>query len=246
MWHRRVGVEILDGLDASDPQAAHARRDLRRVHRVMGTRATLVDGLRSLVAPGPDATPIRALELGAGDGSLMLEAARILAPEWPPVQLTLLDRQLLLDDATIADYASLGWTATAEVADALDWAGAWPGNLPREGTTPPWDLIVANLFLHHFDSAQLSRLLAAIAATTARIFACEPRRGRLALAGSHLIGAIGVNAVTRNDAVLSVQAGFRARELTDLWPAAERSWRLNEYPARPFLHCFSAELPGVS
>ncbi|MBK9574655.1 MAG: hypothetical protein IPO43_19015 [Rhodoferax sp.] len=51
-----------------------------------------------------------------------------------------------------------------------------------------WDLIVTNLFLHHFEGSRLTALLAAIAARGERFFACEPRRARVALAGSHLVG----------------------------------------------------------
>ena len=37
MLPRRVQAEMLDGLAATDPVAERSRRDLRRVHQVMGT-----------------------------------------------------------------------------------------------------------------------------------------------------------------------------------------------------------------
>ena len=104
---------------------------------------------------------------------------------------------------------------------------------------PCWDLIVANVFLHHFDAARLELLLTAIGARAPRFFACEPRRSWLPLIGSHLIGALGVNAVTRDDAVSSVQAGFRQREISALWPGRGR-WQLDEWSAGLFSHCFRA------
>jgi hypothetical protein len=82
-------------------------------------------------------------------------------------------------------------------------------------------------------------VLKAIAATTDELIACEPRRGWRALAGSHLVGVLGANAVTRTDAVLSVQAGFRERELTALWPRTS-DWSLQEEASGPFSHCFRA------
>jgi hypothetical protein len=105
---------------------------------------------------------------------------------------------------------------------------------------PRWNVIVANLFLHHFDGHELALLLAAIAATTDAFVACEPRRGWPALVGSRLVGAIGAGAVTRTDAVLSVHAGFRAQELTALWPERHAGWRLHEHAAGPFTHVFRA------
>ena len=141
----------------------------------------------------------------------------------------------------MAGYAALGWTAVESIADVADWARTANGPLHAQGTTPRWDLIVANLFMHHFEGAQLARLLAAIAQRCDNFFACEPRRAWLALAGSHLVGAIGANAVTREDAVLSVHAGFRGAELSALWPGRAADWRLREYPAGLFSHCFVAE-----
>src|SRR5512133_450212 len=102
MLPRRVQAELLDGLAATDPVAERSRRDLRRLHRFMGTRARLVRELRQLV-PAP-ATTLRVLELGAGDGSLLLGVARDLAPVWPPVELTLMDRLPLVDGATVTEY----------------------------------------------------------------------------------------------------------------------------------------------
>jgi hypothetical protein len=102
-------------------------------------------------------------------------------------------------------------------------------------------LITTSLFLHHFNDDELDLLLAAAALRCDRFFACEPSRSRLALAGSHLIGAIGANAVTRQDAVLSVHAGFRGDEISARWPHAGSRWRTRESAAGLFSHCFSAE-----
>lgn len=231
---RVVEPETLDGLAESDPAAKRSRRDLRRIHRAMGTRSIVRRGLQSLAATRQGPAPLRMLELGAGDGSLLLGVAQSLAPAWPSVELTLLDRQALVEPETIERYARCGWAATPAVVDIHRWACA-------SDVTERWDVIVANLFLHHFEGAQLGTLLAAIASRTGRFFACEPRRAWAALAGSHLVGAIGANAVTRDDAVLSVRAGFRGHELSALWPFTVLPWQTQEYPAGLFSHCFAAE-----
>jgi len=245
---RFVAREVLDHLAAGDPAAQRSRRDLRRVHRAMGTRAIVARGWQALWPSRRVTGPLKILEIGAGDGSLLLGVARRLAPAWPAVQLTLLDRQDIVSPATRAAYAELGWTTRVEVADALDWAATGvpaadassaAASAPTPGA-PSWDLITTTLFLHHLDGAQLDALLAAIASRSHRFFACEPRRAWLALAGSHLVGAIGANAVTREDAVSSVRAGFRARELSARWPGTGRAWHAEEYAAGLFSHCFGA------
>lgn len=243
---RIVGSEILDGLAADDPAARRSRRDLKRVHRAMGTRLIIQRALRGTSASIPDNRPLRVLELGAGDGSLMLSVARALAPSWPQVELTLLDRQALVSHEIIENYARLGWTVVEHVVDALEWAANATDSILKGNQLARWDVIVANLFLHHFEGSQLAMLLNSITATSNGFFACEPRRTWLSLAGSHLAGLIGAGAVTREDAVLSVHAGFRDEELTALWPAAPDEWQVKEYSAGLFSHCFYAERVGRS
>ena len=246
---RHVAAETLDHLAPDDPAAMRSRRDLVRVHCAMGTRAIVTRGWRGLVSTQRGGLPLRILEIGSGDGSLLLGVARAMAPYWPPVQLTLLDRQDIVGPATLAGYAELGWSTHVQVVDVLDWAERPDGDVP--GTASPrWDLITTTLFLHHFEDRQLDRLLTAVASRTCRFFACEPKRSWLPLAGSHLVGAIGVNAVTREDAVLSVHAGFRGDEITARWrkvgPQSGEPWHTREFTAGLFSHCFSARRAGVA
>ncbi len=242
---RIVRAETLDGLLEDDPVAMRSRRDLQRVHRFMGTRSIVLRALRGWPMPRDAAKPLRVLELGAGDGSLMLGVARVLAPDWPRVELTLLDRQALITPATLEQYAQAGWSATSRTVDVLDWAAEPAEPLPIGSQAEHWDVIIANLFLHHFEGRQLATLLRAIAARSDHFFACEPRRAWFALAGSHLIGAIGANAVTRQDAVLSVHAGFQGAELSSQWPTWDGSWKLQEHSAGLFSHCLLAERSGA-
>jgi SAM-dependent methyltransferase len=221
---RHVLPEILDSLDPADPRAVRSRRDLRRVHRAMRTVSILRGAIDRLQLPS---RPRSILELGGGDGTLLLRLARSL-PRWSPMSLTLLDAQDLVSERTRAAYRSLGWQVRVARQDAMDWAAD-----PRAARH---DLCVASLFLHHFPAARLRELLAAIARNCRAVVACEPRRNAVALLGSRMIGVLGANRVTRSDAVTSVIAGFNGGELAALWPAA--GWRCQEYAALPFIHCF--------
>ena len=63
---------------------------------------------------------------------------------------------------------------------------------------------------------------------------------------SRLVGALGANAVTREDAVLSVRAGFRGAELSALWPGDAAAWQLDEHAAAAFSHVLRAVRRGAS
>jgi hypothetical protein len=222
-----VAPEALDSLGTDDPAALRSRRDLRRLHIAMGTLSIMT----RVIGAEPGRSPLRILELGAGDGSLALRFARQHARRLPCVSWTLLDRQDTVDESTLRGLRETGWSPIVAVADVFEWLDG-----SRQG---PWDIIVANLFVHHFQDKDLSRLLIAVAAATQLFFCCEPRRSSTALIGSHLVGLIGAGPVTREDAVLSVHAGFRDRELSALWPR-DPGWSLREYSAGLFSHCLVA------
>jgi SAM-dependent methyltransferase len=226
---RTVEPEELDGLTADDPRGLRSRRDLRRVHVAMRSVSNLQ---RAVAVLRLAVQPRRILELGAGDGTLLLRFARAQRPRWNDVKLTLLDRVDLVSEQTHAGYRDLGWQVNFLRADALEWAAS------RQ--TRSYDLCFANLFLHHFEAAPLIVLLRAVAAATDAFVACEPRRSKLARVGSRLIILLGASAVTRQDAVKSVAAGFKDRELSAAWNTAGGDWNLVEFPTPPFSHCLAA------
>ena len=223
---RVLQSELLDSLPASDPAAQRSRADLRRVNRWMGHCGILTRTLKSTVP----AAVRRIVELGAGDGTLALALATRLRQRWPDIELTLIDRQPVVTDSTLQTFQRVGWKTHVVESDVFDWLAANP---------QPADMIVTNLFLHHFEAPQLRRLLLGIADRSRCFIALEPRRSALAQLGARSLGLIGCNHVTRHDARVSVQAGFRDRELSALWPAPA-NWRVEEKRAGLFSHLFTA------
>ncbi len=222
---RHVEPEWLDVLAADDPRAQRSRGDLRRVNAVMRHAGLMA----RLLAARPE-PPRTLLDLGSGDGTLMLAVARRLTSRWSNVTVLLLDRQELVSPATRRRFTALGWRAEPVAADLIEY-------LDRNATTV--DAISANLVLHHFDTAELSLLLRLVAQHTRYFVACETRRARHALILSRMLWTIGCNDVTRHDAPASVRAGFRGAELTALWPD-RANWQLHEGAAGLFSHRFVA------
>ncbi|MBI3877572.1 MAG: methyltransferase domain-containing protein [Verrucomicrobia bacterium] len=228
---RRVTAELLDELPAADPRAVHSRADLRRVNAWMAHKSIM---LRSLHRASVTCAPRRLVELGTGDGSFLLGLARHLPAHPDGTDAWLVDQQELLAAAPLAEFARLGWRVRTVKADVFDWL--------EQADAPRADVMLANLFLHHFDEARLRHLLRLAAACCDVFVACEPRRSPLAMAGAHMLWAIGCNGVTRHDAVVSVRAGFAGHELTSLWP--QDGWQVEEAPAGLFTHCFAARRIG--
>ena len=223
--NRIVMTELLDTLPPAHPSAVRSRSDLRRVNAWMGNVNILLRALKSQldgVAPGS------ILDLGAGDGRFLLALADRLPMHRSPVSATLVDRMTTPDARTLSRFAALNWRVKSFKADVFEWAE----------TSGQFDVIVANLFLHHLKNLQLARLLEKISLRTRLFIAVEPRRGRWPWLCSRLLWATGCNAVTRHDAAVSVAAGFSGSELSSLWP--QTGWSFTEERAGPFSHLFIA------
>lgn len=214
---RTLEPELLDHLPADDPRAIHSRRDLRRINALMGNARAISSFLKSARLEKP---PWTLVELGAGDGHIAVQAAGMLPGR---------GRIILVDQAALTPAsAPPGWDISAEKADVFEWIA----------NAPPADIIIANLFLHHFDEARLQKLFAACAPHCRCFAAAEPRRNRASEWFARRLGWIGCNEVTRHDGVISVRAGFHGTELSALWPAG--GWSVRERRAGLFTHFFGA------
>ncbi len=220
---RIVQPEILDTLPPDDPRALRSRRDLRRVNACMGNAEILA---AALVKARSEFAFSQITELGAGDGNFLLSVAQKI--NLPDVKATLLDRQKNVTAETLAAFSKHGWRAEAVVADVFDWPES------------PAEIVVANLFLHHFENGRLAELLRIISRRAKLFVAIEPRRAPLPLFFSRLLWAIGCNEVTRHDATVSVRAGYAGGELSALWPD-KKNWQLTERRAGLFSHLFVAQ-----
>jgi hypothetical protein len=203
----------------------------------MRNHVIMADALRNEIKPGLAA---RITDLGAGDGRFFLRVAARLhtvggvtscAPQHSShvPDITLLDMQSHVSAHTVAAYASLGWHAEAIVADVFDWLQ----------TSQATEVIIANLFLHHFEDMQLVELLRLISRRTKLFIAIEPRRAAWPMFFSRLLWALGCSQVTLHDAAVSVRAGFSDGELSALWPA-DSHWHHTEHKAGLFSHVFIA------
>jgi 2-polyprenyl-3-methyl-5-hydroxy-6-metoxy-1,4-benzoquinol methylase len=232
--NRRVEPELLDELPANDPRAIRSRRDLRRVNALMGNAGVIA---RAVLQARGGRPPRQLVDLGAGDGTFMLRLAKRLSPAWPNVEVTLVDRQDIVNAETRREFEALSWSVRSVAADVFDWLARTPDSRV--------DLVTANLFLHHFADPALRRLMELVTGRTICFAACEPRRYPAALRASRWLWLLGCNPVTRHDAVASVRAGFDGPELSALWPGNE-SWRLREEAVGLFSHRFVAQRLNVA
>lgn len=188
---RLIEPELLDHLSPSDPAAIHSREELRVINSIMGNHRWILRRLKALIKPG-----WRVLELGAGDGGLC--GALIGSVVCAAKQITAVD--------------------LAPRPDKLHPDVTWlRQSIFEMDQLPPAEIVIANLFLHHFDADQLTALGSKLGPITRVVLACEPARKRFHLAQATLLAALaGFNEVTNHDMLTSIRAGFVGGELPRL------------------------------
>jgi trans-aconitate methyltransferase len=197
---RVVIPELLDHLPADDPEARRSRRDLRRINFFMGNERWVLAAARRF----PEAAALGITELGAGDGDLTRE----LALRHPGTTITALDLA----------------PPPPDLPENVMWE---QGDLFRSPIPPQGGILIANLFLHHFEDDDL-RDLGRLAEGFRVLIFCEPLRARL----PHLLGYAAhpfINRVTRHDMHVSIDAGFSTSELPQLMNLSEKRWMIEEH-----------------
>jgi hypothetical protein len=143
------------------------------------------------------------VEIGAGDGMLCGKLARRF-PQAPVAAYDLAPRP-------------------AELEPRVAWHR---GDLFEVPAPERGGVLVANLFLHHFEGEALAALGRWLENFEVLVFN-EPDRSRL----PHGLGGLlhpWINRVTRHDMHVSIRAGFAAGEMARFLGLDEKHWRIRE------------------
>jgi 2-polyprenyl-3-methyl-5-hydroxy-6-metoxy-1,4-benzoquinol methylase len=185
---RVLTPEILDSLPADHPAARRSRRDLRLTNALMGNHRWLMRELHRLARPSE-----AILELGAGDGAFALTATQA------GLNVHALEQSC---------PAPAGWPADRS------WHATDLRSFPHYATYP---VVIGNLIFHHLPDPELRQLGAVLRRRCRVILASEPARRKASQTMFALLGPLlGADRVTLHDARVSIEAGFRGRELPGL------------------------------
>lgn len=199
MHTRVLQQELLETYPDDHPDAIIGRDELRLVNAVMGNHRWIKRTLRRVYQPGWSIT-----EIGAGDGALSVQF-------W---------------QAGICEASELHGFDLARRPAKWPAKAAWTQGDLFAQQLPSSEVLVANLFLHHFTDEQLRVLGSSISPKTRIILAAEPeRRWQHTVMGRFFCWLAELHPITRFDMQVSIRAGFRDDELATSLGLDARIWR---------------------
>lgn len=194
---RVVQPEILDSLPYDHPEAQLNRRDLRRIHALFRTFPWFLKTLNHQRAFMTMDSAI--LEMGAGEGDLIrfLEKSQIRVDG---LDLVPSPKRLPMQSK---------WRQS-NILTFSDWS--------------QYPIVIANLILHQFHDQDLKQLGERLQGARLCIFN-EPLRTRFhQVMYRGLSCLMGMNAVSRHDGEVSIQAGFINEELPERLGLKNSDW----------------------
>lgn len=192
---RILEPEIIDRIPWDHPEAIRSRRDLRLINFLMGNERWILRQVRRLRQSARKGI----VELGSGDGSLL----RRLAAYGPSTGFDLIPRP-------------------AGLPESVRWR---EGDLRLRQGDIHGGILVANLFLHHLDAAELAEL-GELAQRFEAVIVVDPHRTEDTLwMASRLLPLVGE--ATKHDMMASIRAGFQASELPESLGLG-RAWHIDE------------------
>jgi hypothetical protein len=199
MMNRVVVPELLDSMSHDDPEAIRSRRDLRRINLLMGNERWICRA----VSKFPEIANRGIVEIGAGDGGL----CNRLQKQFPT--------------APVAAYDLA--PAPKDLNAKIKWH---QGDIFTMSPPTTGGVLIANLFLHHFEGETLLELGRWVSGFDILIFN-EPDRASF----PHLLGKLMhpfINRVTRHDMHVSIRAGFTTGEMIHLMRLERQSLNAKE------------------
>jgi SAM-dependent methyltransferase len=205
---RLIGAEHMDDTAFGGEEAAACFRFIEQTNRFFGGIRPVRDFLLAETARMHGSRVLRVLDIGSGTCDVPMAALRSAERRGTQVEMTCVER-----NATALQIAQEHLQGQRPMPLRLCAEDAF-SHQPANGI--PYDCAVACMFFHHLDAKDIDRCLAHLRRIVdGRLLICDLRRTALAYAACWLWTRPWPR-VVRDDALMSIRKGFRARELGEL------------------------------
>lgn len=218
---RSSDPELMDDFSLRGEQLEKTLEDLDRVNKWLGGNRITIDGIKNLLDRKSYEEPVRILDVGCGNGSLLKEVAAYGARKGIQMRLLGIDANpsaIEIARKKNSRFENISFAAMDVFSDEFE----------QQET----DLLLCTLTLHHFSDKQIIKLLEKFCRMTSiGIVVNDLQRSRKAYYLFQLFCAAFVhNEIARRDGLVSIRRSFRKEELLSYGrksnvPKQEVSWK---------------------
>lgn len=195
--------EILDDFDLQGNDLAQNLRELQWVNSNLGGYSLVKEGIEEIAEKGSFQKPIKVVDVGCGGGDTLCELAKWTANKPFRLELTGIDANtnaISFAESRSSNYPEIKYRQLNIFSDefkALDC-----------------DIIMFNLFVHHFEEQQIVEFLRACREKKVVVLINDLQRSAVAYLLFGILSKIfGFSKISRHDGLLSIRKAFNRREL---------------------------------
>ncbi|WP_435579565.1 methyltransferase domain-containing protein [Gilvibacter sp.] len=204
MKHRSHELEWMDDLEMEGQQLLDTLKTLAKINARLGGDAVSLKGVCKLSREADSATGLHIIDLGCGEGSQLRHLANYSRKHQLDWRFTGVDA-----NATCIAFAEQRSQNYPEITylkgDVFKW------------DMPECDIVLATLFMHHFDDQQIKQMIESAKSKTRLGWVVNDlQRSPIAYGLFWSLGLFIRNEMIMHDGLLSIKKGFKKHELKQM------------------------------
>ena len=201
MKHRSNAAEWMDDLEMEGEQLLSTLKTLAKINARLGGDAVSLKGVKKLIKSSTSKAGLHLIDLGCGEGSQLRHLANYSRRHKLNWKFTGVDANaacIAFAQERSVDYPEITYLK----ADVFEW------NMPK------CDIVLATLFMHHFDDEQIMLIIEKANAEVALGWVVNDlHRSSIAYGLFWALGLFIRNEMIMHDGLLSIKKGFKIEEL---------------------------------
>ncbi len=194
----------MDDLEMQGEELAKTLRDLDKVNRLLGGNSITVEGVQKILKSGCYKRPIKIIDVGCGNGSILKEVAKCGRRTGDKFELLGIDANenaMEIAEENLKAYPEVSFKAMDVFSEEFEALEA--------------DIILCTLTLHHFNDEQIVRLMKIFTSKAGLgVVINDLQRSKTAYyLFQAFCRAFGIREINRKDGLTSILRSFKKKEL---------------------------------
>ena len=202
--YRTRDSEVMDDFELKGPELAKTLRDLDKVNKWLGGNKITLEGVKKIISSVPTQEPIKIVDVGCGNGTILREIAAYGRKENISLQLMGIDANpyaIEIAEDLSRDYPEIKFEALNIFSTSF--------------AEKKYDIVLCTLTLHHFEDVRIKHLLEVfLKSARLGVVVNDLQRSKTAYYLFQAFCAAFINnKIAREDGLTSILRGFKREDL---------------------------------